>query len=93
MAAHSGVHVRGYGFEYKDVLQCLLYIPPSIKTENVTLMLAVCSEYTIYHFNIKIITGNLKGEILIRFLTGWITVFVQEMQFIRCISSVATATL
>lgn len=63
MAAHSGVHVCGYGFEYKDVLQCLSYIPPSIKTENVTLMLAVCSEYTIYHFNIKIITGNLKGEI------------------------------
>lgn len=84
MAAHSGVHVCGYGFEYKDVLQCLSYISPSIKTENVTLMLAVCSEYTIYHFNIKIITGNLKGEI---------TVFVQEMKFIRCISSVATATL
>lgn len=84
MAAHSGVHVCGYGFEYKDVLQCLSYIPPPIKTENVTLMLAVCSEYTIYHFNIKIITGNLKGEI---------TVFVQEMKFIRCISSVATATL
>lgn len=93
MAAHLGVHVRGYGFEYKDVLQCLLYIPPSIKTENVTLMLTVCSEYTIYCFNIKIITGSLKAEISIRFLTGWITVFVHEMKFIRCISSVATVTL